>query len=266
MRTRLLEILRAPARRVKNTSNAHLERVRCRSRPFETAPEWGTKFRPEDEQSFQRYLQGQPAGGFLGDPEFATTPTTRRSVSIGKLVDTGPSWVASVVNAVGKSQYWNRRRSSSCGTTGAGSTTTCRRRRSDNQGGPGFRVPMIVVSPYVPAGEMSSTPYEFGSILRYIEDNWGLAWLGTTDLQRDEHRGHVQLQSEAAQVQAGAPEVSRIVLHAQKPPSNNPVDDQWRAYLARRVSPSWHSRQRPHSPRAAGGRSRRRSRSLRPAR
>ena len=51
----------------------------------------------------------------------------------------------------------------------------------DNQGGPGFRVAMIVASPYVPANEISHTMYGFGSIIRYIEDNWNLGSLGTTD-------------------------------------------------------------------------------------
>jgi phospholipase C len=51
----------------------------------------------------------------------------------------------------------------------------------DDQGGPGFRVPMIVVSPYVPQGEVSHTVYGFGSIVRFIEDTWSLGRLGPTD-------------------------------------------------------------------------------------
>jgi phospholipase C len=51
----------------------------------------------------------------------------------------------------------------------------------DDQGGLGFRVPMIVISPYVPEGVVSHTQYEFGSIVKYVEGNWGLPSLGTTD-------------------------------------------------------------------------------------
>ncbi len=40
---------------------------------------------------------------------------------------------------------------------------------------------MLVASPYVPSGEISHTVYEFGSILRFIEDTWNLGRLGTTD-------------------------------------------------------------------------------------
>ena len=47
--------------------------------------------------------------------------------------------------------------------------------------GLGFRVPMIVVSPYAKAGYVSHTQYEFGSIIRFVEDTWNLGRLGTTD-------------------------------------------------------------------------------------
>jgi phospholipase C len=48
-------------------------------------------------------------------------------------------------------------------------------------GGLGFRVPLIVVSPYVPKGEISHTQYEFGSILKFVEDTFALGSMGTTD-------------------------------------------------------------------------------------
>jgi phospholipase C len=105
----------------------------------------------------------------------------------GDATDHGPEWVASVVNAIGESPYW--------GSTaivvlwddwggmydhvppaaiGSGSGR-------DDQGGLGFRVPMIVISPYAPQGVVSHTQYEFGSVLKYIEDNWNLGSLNTTD-------------------------------------------------------------------------------------
>ncbi len=53
----------------------------------------------------------------------------------------------------------------------------------------GFRVPLIVISPY--ANHPSTTPifvsqknyFSFGSILRYIEDNFGLPSLGLQDYE-----------------------------------------------------------------------------------
>ena len=102
--------------------------------------------------------------------------------------DTGPSWVASIVNAVGQSPYWD-----SCAIIvvwddwGGFYDPVPPPTPRDNQGGPGFRVPMIVVSPYAretspsQAGYISNTVYEFGSIIQFIEDTFNLGRLGTTD-------------------------------------------------------------------------------------
>src|SRR5581483_6600825 len=48
-------------------------------------------------------------------------------------------------------------------------------------GGLEFRDPALIVSPYAKQGYISPTNYEFGSILKYIEENWHLGSLGTTD-------------------------------------------------------------------------------------
>jgi phospholipase C len=47
--------------------------------------------------------------------------------------------------------------------------------------GYGFRVPGIIVSPYARRGYIDSTTYDFTSILRFIEDNWGLEPLSGRD-------------------------------------------------------------------------------------
>ena len=47
--------------------------------------------------------------------------------------------------------------------------------------GYGFRVPAILVSPYARQGFIDSTTLDFTSILRFIEDNWGLAPLTRRD-------------------------------------------------------------------------------------
>src|SRR5580698_958383 len=104
--------------------------------------------------------------------------------------DNGPSWVASVVNAVGESNYWN----SSViivlwDDWGGFYDNVSPKFLRDGWGGLGFRVPMMVISPYAIAGSgsqggyISHTKYEFGSILQYIEDNWSLGNLGTTDVR-----------------------------------------------------------------------------------
>jgi phospholipase C len=98
----------------------------------------------------------------------------------------GPSWVASVVNAVGNSTCKNPD-----GTTYWDSTAIII--TWDDWGGwydhaaptflaypqgayqIGFRVPMIVVSAYTPQGYISNEREEFGSILRFTEHNFGIA-------------------------------------------------------------------------------------------
>jgi len=100
--------------------------------------------------------------------------------------DDGPSWVASVVNAVGTSSYWNSSAIVVMWDDWGGFYDHVAPQQLDF-GGLGFRVPMLILSPYAKKGSssqggyISSTPYESGSILRYIEDNRGLARLGTSD-------------------------------------------------------------------------------------
>ena len=102
--------------------------------------------------------------------------------------DTGPDWVASIVNAVGESKYWN----SSVivivwDDWGGFYDHVPPRQYKGVEGGLGFRVPMLILSPYAIAGSgsqggyVSHTEYEFGSILKYVEENWGSSNLGTTD-------------------------------------------------------------------------------------
>jgi phospholipase C len=95
--------------------------------------------------------------------------------------DGGPAWVATVVDAIGQTKYWNSSAVVVVWDDWGGYYDPVAPAKLDNQGGPGFRVPMIVVSPYVPQGEVSHTVYGFGSIVRFIEDNWKLGRLGTTD-------------------------------------------------------------------------------------
>jgi phospholipase C len=101
--------------------------------------------------------------------------------------DTGPSWVASIVNAVGESSYWNSTAIVIVWDDWGGFYDHVKPPFFDQWGGLGFRVPMMVVSPYAretsasQPGYISHTQYEFGSILKFIENDWGLGSLGTTD-------------------------------------------------------------------------------------
>jgi phospholipase C len=139
--------------------------------------------------------------------------------------DTGPSWVASVVNAIGRSSYWGSTVVVVVWDDWGGFYDPVAPPKLDDQGGPGFRVPMIVVSPYVPPNEISHTVYSFGSILRFIEDRWHLGRLGTTDATSASIAGMLNLkQSPRAFATIQARYSRSYFLH--RPPSGLPVDTQ----------------------------------------
>lgn len=97
----------------------------------------------------------------------------------------GPSWVASVVNAIGNSQYWNN---------------TAILITWDDWGGwfdhvappilnsyeYGLRVPLIVVSPYAKPAYISHQTHDFGSLLKFIETTYDLPSLGYADATADD--------------------------------------------------------------------------------
>jgi phospholipase C len=112
-------------------------------------------------------------------------PTAAESDHAGVTDGTGPSWVTAVVNAVGESRFWNN---------------TAIIITWDDWGGwydhvlppryntyeLGFRVPLIVISPYAKQHYISHQQHEFGSILKFVEETFGLGSLGTTDVRADD--------------------------------------------------------------------------------
>ena len=113
------------------------------------------------------------------------TPTAAESDHSGDNKGTGPSWVASIVNALGTSAYWNS----------AAVIVVW-----DDWGGwydhvvptiynsyeLGMRVPLIVISPYAKPAYVSHVHYEFGSILKFVEETFDLGSLGTTDVRAND--------------------------------------------------------------------------------
>jgi phospholipase C len=96
-------------------------------------------------------------------------------------VDTGPSWVASIVNAIGESAYWKSTAIVIVWDDWGGFYDHVAPPKPFNwRGGPGFRVPMLIASAYVKP-HVDHTVYEFGSILHFIEDTWNLGTLGKND-------------------------------------------------------------------------------------
>ena len=94
----------------------------------------------------------------------------------------GPSWVASVVSAIGKSPYWASTAIIITWDDWGGwfDHVAPPHALMLNQYEIGFRVPMIVVSPYALPTNISHTVYDFGSILKFIEKTFALSTIAPT--------------------------------------------------------------------------------------
>ena len=111
-------------------------------------------------------------------------PTGANSDHPAQTTGGGPSWVASIVNAVGQSTCKNSDDSSYWDTTAILITwddwggwydheppTILPQPQGDYQYG--FRVPFLFVSAYTPAGYIDNGRHDFGSIVRFAEHNFG---------------------------------------------------------------------------------------------
>jgi len=105
----------------------------------------------------------------------------------------GPSWVASIVNAIGNSAYWSNTAIIIAWDDWGGWYDHVAPPKIINDGTSwgsgyvyGFRVPLIVVSPYAKAGYISHVNHDFGSILNLIEKTFGLPSLGYADARADD--------------------------------------------------------------------------------
>jgi phospholipase C len=113
------------------------------------------------------------------------TPTPASSDHANITDGSGPSWVASVVNKIGLSKYWNN---------------TAIFVTWDDWGGwydpvvppiynsyeLGLRIPLLVISAYARPHYISVPQHEFGGILKFTEGVFNLGSLGTTDVRADD--------------------------------------------------------------------------------
>ncbi len=96
----------------------------------------------------------------------------------------GPDWVASIVNAIGASKYWNSTAIFISWDDWGGWYDHVPPPQVDAMG-LGFRVPVLVVSPYARKGYVSHVTHEFSGFLSYIESIFGLPSLGARDATAD---------------------------------------------------------------------------------
>ena len=108
------------------------------------------------------------------------TPTCANSDHAGCGSNTGPAWVASLVNAVGESKYWNNTAIFIFWDDYGGWYDPDPPAYVDYDG-LGMRIPMLIVSPYAKKGHISHVHYEHGSILKFVEDTFGLGRLSASD-------------------------------------------------------------------------------------
>jgi phospholipase C len=108
------------------------------------------------------------------------TPTCENSDHAGCGSKTGPSWVASLVNAIGESRYWDNTAIFVFWDDYGGWYDPEPPAMLDYDG-LGIRIPLLIVSAYAKSGYVSHTHYEHGSILRFVEETFGLPALAVSD-------------------------------------------------------------------------------------
>jgi phospholipase C len=108
------------------------------------------------------------------------TPTCANSDHAGCDSDGGPSWVTSLVNAIGESKYWDSTVIFIFWDDYGGWYDHVPPEYVDYDG-LGIRVPMIMISPYALKGVVTHVHFEHGSILKFIETRWGLPALSASD-------------------------------------------------------------------------------------
>jgi phospholipase C len=100
----------------------------------------------------------------------------------------GPSWVASLVNAVGESKFWKSTAIFVIWDDWGGTYDHVRPPHLDYDG-LGFRVPLLVISPYAKQNYVSHVRYETTSVLRFAEDLFGLGQLAAADARANSPAG-----------------------------------------------------------------------------
>lgn len=138
-------------------------------------PEWSTNIVTPETTIFHDIKAGRLAAFNWLIPDFANSDHPAN-------FDSGPSWVAQVVNAVGQSGYWKSTAIVVVWDDWGGFYDHVKPPQLDYQG-LGFRVPMLVIAPYAKKGYVAHAQYEFGSILKFAETNFGLDPVGTTDVR-----------------------------------------------------------------------------------
>ncbi len=113
------------------------------------------------------------------------TPVYPNSDHAGMDAAGGPYWVSSLVNAVGESPYWGSTAIFIIWDDWGGFYDPVAPVYLDYDG-TGFRIPMIVISPYARSGYVTHVQYETSSVLKFIEDDFGVSPLAASDTRAND--------------------------------------------------------------------------------
>ncbi|MFY9719350.1 MAG: alkaline phosphatase family protein [Candidatus Cybelea sp.] len=183
-------------------------------------PEWSTNQASPETKAFTDIDRDTLPGVSWIIPDFDNSDHAGRSG------DTGPSWVAQVVNAIGESPAWNTTAIFILWDDWGGWYDHVPPPGPHRSGGLGFRVPLIAISPFAKAGYISHGQYQFGSIVRFVEDNWSLGRLQTTDAtSSDFANDFFDFTQKPRRFHRIAARYSKAYFLRQAP-SNKPVDDE----------------------------------------
>ncbi len=144
----------------------------------------------------------------------------------------GPSWVATIVNAIGNSAYWSNTAIIITWDDWGGWYDHVPPPQVIDDGTSwgsgyvyGFRVPLIVVSPYAKPAYISHVIHDFGSILNFIETTFGLPSLGYADAYADDLSDCFNFNQTPLKFQTiAAPQGADYFLNDKRPPTD-PDDD-----------------------------------------
>jgi len=180
----------------------------------------------------QTRILRDPGNGHLASVSFVSPSlgdSDHPPIKPGKGSDRGPSWVASVVNAIGESSYWNSSAIIVVWDDWGGWYDNAQPPQLDYRG-LGFRVPCLIISPYAKYGYVDKTQYEFASILRFIEEVYGTGPIGP------ESRGYTDERANSLDAAFDFKQNPRPFYPIRtkypmsdflnEPPSNEPVDTQ----------------------------------------
>jgi phospholipase C len=174
-------------------------------------PDW-----KKDIVSPETRIVGDVAKGVLADVTWVV-PSLALSDHAGSRSKRGPSWVASVVNAIGGSKFWNSTAIFVTWDDWGGWYDDVAPPQLDFDG-LGIRVPLICISPFAKSNYVDHTRYEFGSLLAFVEARFGLPSLGHADARAAQPQGCFDFQQPPrAFVKIKAPyDPSDVVRHASK--------------------------------------------------